>query len=94
MATPEILSISPTRIDKKEEKEAAIFETIKETNLPLSLDSGASEHFRLKSGSPTNNRSQGNSEIVITEFKREFHRLLSSGTFQQAHPADLLTRQV
>ena len=49
MATPEILSMSLARIEKKEKEEATTFETIKETNLPLSLDSGALEHFRLKS---------------------------------------------
>ena len=31
---------------------------------------------------------------MITEYKQELNRLLLKGSFQQAHPADLLTSQV
>ena len=81
-ATPEILSMSPTWIEEKEEEKAEIFELIKEKNLPLLLDNGATAHAQFKSRGPTNIRSQGNSEIVITEFKRELDRLLLIGSFQ------------
>ena len=103
MATPEILSMSPTQIEEKEE-EPEIFESTKETNLPLLPDSGATAYVQLESGGPTTNKSQGNritvitvannNEIMITEFKNKCIRLLSIGSFQQVHPANLLTRRV
>ena len=101
-ATPKILSISPTRIEEKnKEKETDIFEAIEETHQPLLLDSGATEHVYFERRGPTKHRSQGNTitiangnEIAIREFKNKFTNLLSSGTFQQVQPADLLTRQV
>ena len=78
-----------------------MFEAIKETNQPLSLDSGAIEHVHLERKGPIEHRSQGNtitiangSEIAIREFKNEFTNLLLSGAFQQVHPADLVTRRV
>ena len=98
-ATPEILPMSPTQIEENKKEEPEIFESIEETNLPLLLDSGVTAHVQFESGGPTNkkwgptnNRSQGNSEIVITEFNNKFNRLLLIGSFQQAHPANLLTR--
>ena len=41
-------------------------------------------------------RSQGNSEIVIEEFKNKFNRLILVGALVQQHenPADLLTRRI
>ena len=95
-ATPEILSMSPTRIEEKNEEE--IFEAIEETNQSLSLDSGATEHVHFERGGPTKYRSQctitiaNGSEITIREFTNEFTNLVSSRTFQQVHPADLPTR--
>ena len=94
--------MSPTQIEEKnKEKEAEIFEAIKVTTQPLSLDSGATEHVHFKHRGPTKYRSQGDtitiaagSKIAIREFKNEFVNLLLIGTFQQVHPVDLLTRQV
>ena len=74
--------MSPTRIEEEKEDKEETFKSIKETNLPL-LGSGATAYVRLDSRGPTNSRSQGNSEIVITEFNREFDRLLSIGALQQ-----------
>ena len=88
MATSDILSMLPTQIENNTNKEE-ILEAIEEPNLPLSLDSGASEHLILDSGASKtwsglyDSRSQGNSEIWITEFKNEFKRLLLIGPLQQ-----------
>ena len=92
--------MSPTRIEETEE-EAELFELIEEPNLPLSFDSGAAAHVHFKRRDPTKHRSQGNtinvangSESASREFKNQFTTLLLSGTFQQVHPANLLTRRV
>ena len=64
--------MSPIRIEEENKQ-----------NLPLALDSWASAAYlplALDSGTPSNRRSQGNSEIWIAEFKNEFERLISAGT--------------
>ena len=51
----------------------------------------------IANGSEVCSRSQGNSEIVIAEFKNDLSEaLLSAGTLvqQQEHPADLLTQRI
>ena len=61
-----------------------------------SPNDGSNQGITIANGSiePTR-RSQGNGEIVITEFKNEFTRLLSVGALvqQHEHPVDLLTRR-
>ena len=82
-ATPEILSMSPTRIEE---------ETIKEPNLPLSLDSGEATNIHFERGGPINRRSQ-NSKIWIAEFNNESNRLLLIGALQQqAHTSQTYVR--
>ena len=77
-ATPEILSMSPTRIEE---------ENNKEPNLPLALDSGASDHQVAARTAPHDIRNQSN-EIWIAEFKNKFERLVSIGSLQrQEHPS-------
>ena len=60
--------------------------------------SNQDNRITLADGSVTvpTRRSQGNSEIFITEFKNEFTRLISVGALvqQHEHPADLLTRRI
>ena len=62
-----------------------------------SPNDGSNQGITTANGSiePTR-RTQGNGEIVITEFKNEFTRLLSVGALvqQHEHPADLLTRRI
>ena len=81
--------MSPIRIEEdKKEEEGEIFKAIKESHQPLLLDSGATAHVHFERKGPTKHRSQGNNEIVITEFNQEFDQLFSSRAFQQVHPAN------
>ena len=64
-----------------------IEENKKEQNLPLALDSGASDHQAVARTTSYDRRNQSN-EIWIAEFKNEFERLVSIGSLQQQeHPS-------
>ena len=78
--------MSPTRIEEENNNN-------EEPNLPLSLDSGASEHLILDSEAsamwtgPYDRRNQS-SEIWIAKYKNEFERLLLTRSLQrQEHPS-------
>ena len=57
-ATPEILSMSPTRIEKEEAE-----------NQPLLLDSGAPQQVYIKHDKPTEYRNQGTGSQSLTAVK-------------------------
>ena len=72
-ATSKILSVSPKKTEE---------ENNEKSNLPLSLDSGVSDHQAAARTAPYGRMNQSN-EIWIAEFKNKFERLVSIGSLQQ-----------
>ena len=101
--------MSTTRIEEKNKEEATNKPLVLDSGAtshyyPTAFDEespndGRSQGNRitLADGSEVlTRRSQGNSKIVIAEFKKKFNRLVSVGALvqQHEHPVDLLTRRV